>query len=203
MKNKFYKMTFLIFLFQVLIFNCNDPGNGTAAETYTVTYDGNGNIQGSVPADSNTYEEGDTVTVLDNSGGLALGDSENTFSSWNTAADGSGSEYTAGETLVIGSSDIILYARYEGLPSSYFQVRFTGDTDRQFGIGPDEDNIIIDSGIVAAGTTTGYFSGPAGDYNLYSFTDPDWFYNGDEIFEAQKKYKIIGSGLNSYNIEEE
>ena len=35
-----------------------------------VIYNGNGNTTGSVPVDGNTYNAGDTVTVLGNTGGL-------------------------------------------------------------------------------------------------------------------------------------
>lgn len=60
-------------------------GGGSAPPTYTVTYNGNGATGGSVPVDSNTYEQGATVTVLGNSGNLA--ESGETFAGWNTAAN--------------------------------------------------------------------------------------------------------------------
>jgi hypothetical protein len=50
--------------------------------TFKVTYNGNGNDSGTVPVDSNAYEEGATVTVLGNTGYLSkIG---YTFSCWNT-----------------------------------------------------------------------------------------------------------------------
>ena len=39
--------------------------------SYTVNYNGNGNTSGTPPLDSNRYVEGDSVTVLGNSGNLA------------------------------------------------------------------------------------------------------------------------------------
>lgn len=76
---------------------------------YTVTYDGNGAESGTVPTDSNTYSSGASVTVLDNTGSLAK--DGYTFAGWNTAADGTGTAYAAGDTMTI-SADITLYAQW-------------------------------------------------------------------------------------------
>ena len=56
--------------------------------TYTVTYDENGNIDGSVPTDNNVYEQGATVTVLGNTGDLVK--NGYSFYGWNRKEDGSG-----------------------------------------------------------------------------------------------------------------
>lgn len=94
----------------------NDNGGGEETpktpETpvYTVTYDGNGNTSGTVPVDSNTYKTGDTVTVLD-----ATEDLKNDWKSfylWNTQPDGSGTDYWPGSTFTMGTSNVILYARF-------------------------------------------------------------------------------------------
>jgi Listeria-Bacteroides repeat domain (List_Bact_rpt) len=70
------------------------PVGGTA--TYTVIYDGNGSIGGTVPVDSNKYPQGQTVTVLGNTGNLSK--TGYSFSGWNTQANGSGTTYTQGQT---------------------------------------------------------------------------------------------------------
>lgn len=77
--------------------------------TYSVAYDGNGNDSGSVPVDVNTYNSGDLVTVLGNTGSLGL--TGYTFNGWNTAIDGSGTSYLGGNTFNI-SSNTILYAQW-------------------------------------------------------------------------------------------
>ena len=78
--------------------------------TYTVTYNGNGSTGGSVPVDPATYQQGQTVTVLGNTGSLVkTGDS---FSGWNTAAGGSGTAYTAGQTFAMGTANVTLYAQW-------------------------------------------------------------------------------------------
>ncbi|MBR4564982.1 MAG: InlB B-repeat-containing protein [Paludibacteraceae bacterium] len=85
---------------------------GGGSTTYSVIYDGNGKTSGSVPTDSNSpYEEGDEVTVLGNTGSLAK--TGYTFTGWNTAADGSGTDYAAGATFSMGTANVTLYAQWE------------------------------------------------------------------------------------------
>ena len=81
-----------------------------ANPTYTVTYHGNGNTGGSVPTDSNRYEQGDTVTVAENNGGLVR--FGYAFADWNTAADGTGQSYAAGSTFAMGDGDVTLWAQW-------------------------------------------------------------------------------------------
>ncbi len=78
-------------------------------ETYTITYDGNGNTAGTVPTDQTAYEKDAAATVLGNSGSLSK--DGYTFAGWNTAADGNGTDYTEGNTLTV-SGDATLYAKW-------------------------------------------------------------------------------------------
>ncbi len=80
----------------------------TVNPTYTVTYNGNGQTGGSVPADTTNYETGAPVTVLGNTGNLEKTDYA--FIGWNTMLDGSGTTYTQGNTFTMGSANVILYA---------------------------------------------------------------------------------------------
>ena len=76
-----------------------------------VKYNANGSTGGTVPMDSGSYLEADTVTTLGNTGSLVKTGS--TFAGWNTAADGSGTSYIAGKgTFAMGSSDVTLYAMW-------------------------------------------------------------------------------------------
>ena len=75
---------------------------------YHVTYDGNGETGGSVPTDATNYNRNATVTVLGNGSLVKAG---YTFDGWNTKADGSGTNYTAGNTFSI-SQDVTLYAQW-------------------------------------------------------------------------------------------
>lgn len=84
-------------------------GGGDTPITYTVTYDGNGSTSGDVPTDDNEYESGNTVTVLGNTGNLAI--EHHTFTGWNTVATGTGTSYVAGNTFNI-TANTTLYAQW-------------------------------------------------------------------------------------------
>jgi uncharacterized repeat protein (TIGR02543 family) len=94
----------------VLLFAEWTPNTELTVTTYTVTYDGNSNTGGSVPTDANTYINGASVTVSGNTGSLVR--TGYTLSSWNTAANGSGTSYaTSGSaTFNMGSGNVTLYA---------------------------------------------------------------------------------------------
>ncbi|KWX81447.1 InlB B-repeat-containing protein, partial [Paenibacillus jilunlii] len=78
----------------------------TANPTYAVTYNGNGSTGGTVPTDSNSYQQGNTVTVLGNTGTLVK--TGYTFAGWNTAANGSGTDYAANATFSMGTANATL-----------------------------------------------------------------------------------------------
>ncbi|MFD2874989.1 InlB B-repeat-containing protein [Paenibacillus rhizoplanae] len=86
----------------------------TANPTYTVTYNGNGSTGGTVPTDSNPYAQNATVTVLGNTGSLEK--TGNTFTGWNTAADGTGAPYVANATFSMGAANVTLYAQWTVSP---------------------------------------------------------------------------------------
>ena len=76
---------------------------------YTVSYNGNGSTSGDVPA-SSQHASGSTVTVASNSGSLAK--SNYSFGGWNTANNGSGTNYAAGSGQFSISGDKTLYAKW-------------------------------------------------------------------------------------------
>jgi uncharacterized repeat protein (TIGR02543 family) len=76
---------------------------------YPMVYNGNGNTGGAAPVDAINYMPGDSVTVLPNSG---LVKNSDTFLCWNTAVDGSGTNYNPGDTFTLGMGNLILYARW-------------------------------------------------------------------------------------------
>jgi uncharacterized repeat protein (TIGR02543 family) len=78
---------------------------------YTLTYNGNGGT-GSEPALTTEYPSGTPVTILGNSGSPPLTRSGFQFGGWNTAANGSGTNYVGGDTFNIPSSNTILYANW-------------------------------------------------------------------------------------------
>ena len=86
------------------------PPEPPVPTTYTVTYDGNTSTEGSVPTDElSPYSAGFNVTVLGNTGTLVKTGYQ--FAGWNTAADGSGTNYVGGNTFTI-NANTTLYANF-------------------------------------------------------------------------------------------
>lgn len=104
-------------LLLTVLAGCGSSGTGGSVEpvNLSVTYDGNNNTAGSVPAGPTVYAVGDLVTVLGNTGGLLNSDATTTayrFDGWNTQADGNGSTYGPGDTFTMGSAAVTLYAKW-------------------------------------------------------------------------------------------
>ena len=80
---------------------------------YTVEYNGNGATGGNIPVPvyMSPYTATTTPTIGGNTGTLTKTTAPNTFSRWNTAADGSGTNYGPGYTTTYGGgASITLYA---------------------------------------------------------------------------------------------
>ena len=104
----------------------SDSGPCKAAPlTYTVMYYGNGATSGSVPTDSETHLQSQTVTVLGNTGSLAR--TGYSFSGWNTQADGSGTTYQQADTFAMGGADVTLYALWVSTFPPSFSVTYNGN----------------------------------------------------------------------------
>ena len=85
------------------------PATSEPCNILCVTYDGNGYTGGTPPVDgSSPYAAGSSVTVLDKGTLTRTGYG---FSSWNTAANGSGSSYSAGDSFTINAATS-LYAQW-------------------------------------------------------------------------------------------
>jgi uncharacterized repeat protein (TIGR02543 family) len=123
----------------------------TSLITYTVTYDGNGNDGGLVPVDSNAYTQGSTVIVPGNTGVLTY--SGYTFSGWNTLANGSGTNYTTGQTFIMGTSNITLYAKWTVIPT-YF-VFYSGNGNTSGSVPIDGNSYIQGSDVTVMGNING------------------------------------------------
>jgi len=92
---------------QVNLYELEVYGAEQVTNTYSVSYNGNGNTGGSAPTDNQNYQQGSTATVKGNTGSLVK--TGYTFSGWNTAADGSGQTYLPGSTVEL-ISNIELFA---------------------------------------------------------------------------------------------
>jgi hypothetical protein len=117
--------------------------------TYTVTYNPNGATSGIVPVDSNNYQQGATVTVLGNAGGLAM--ANYTFAGWNTSAGGTGTGYIAGSTFTMGSANVILYAIW----APTYTVTYSANGTLSSGSAPSTANYQQGAIVTVSGNTGG------------------------------------------------
>lgn len=83
------------------------------AGSYQVSYNGNSNDGGSVPANQSKIHDTNLI-LASNSGSLTR--SGFTFNGWNTAANGSGTAYAAGATYSLNTA-VVLYAQWNQVSS--------------------------------------------------------------------------------------
>lgn len=122
------------------LLSCLNPaGTGSSDGTFTVTYDPNGATSGTVPRDSNTYDQGATVTVLDNTG--ALERTGFVLIGWNLSSSGEGLAYAPGDTFTHDGSDLVLFADW----------RQSGSLDSSFDPGTGADDGIAAAAIQSDG----------------------------------------------------
>ena len=122
----------------------------TQNQTYTVTYNGNGNVSGTVPADVNAYVQGSTIVVLGNTGNLVK--TGYTFIGWSTTADGSGTSYATGTTFSIGSGNVILYAKWTQNPT--YTVAYNGNGSTSGSVPIDANAYLQGATVTVKGNTT-------------------------------------------------
>lgn len=103
--------------------------------TYKVTYNSNGATSGTVPTDANEYVSGESVTVLGNTGNLAK--AGYVYNGWNTNAEGTGTNYSAGDPFSI-TANTTLFAKWN--PKSITSLSYTGTpTKTQYSAGESFD----------------------------------------------------------------
>jgi len=131
--------------------------------TYAVTYNGNGNTGGTVPVDSKTYVNGAPVVVLDNTGNLVK--SGFRFSGWNLKPDGTGTNYSVGNSFSMSSSNIALYASWLAVPPQSYSVAYSGNGSTSGSVPIDTKTYVSGSSVVVLDNTGSlvksgsYFSG--------------------------------------------
>jgi len=76
-----------------------------------IIYDGSGADEGEVPEPSVLMLPGSAASV--GTASADLSSAGKAFAVWNTKADGSGKSYNPGDEIILGSSDITLYAVYD------------------------------------------------------------------------------------------
>jgi len=150
--------------------------------TFNVIYHGNGNDGGTVPVDTNEYPAGTSVTVSD-PGTLSL--TSYYFSGWNTNADGSGTGYLAGVSLIMPAADVDLYAQWQTNPT--YSVTYNGN-------GNTGGTVPVDGNDYETGETVSVL-GNTGNLvkTLYIFTGWNTASNGSGIFYAPGQTFSMGT----------
>ena len=149
-------LIFTLLLALSVLTGCQVESDDDGKATYTVTYNANG---GSGEMKAQTAEEGSEITLTANT----FTRTGYTFSSWNTAADGKGTDYADKSTIKL-TAETTLYAKWN--PNAY-KVMFCDDS------GNADDAIIetiYDTEFALPETTTMSKTG----YNFYGWnTEPD------------------------------
>jgi uncharacterized protein (TIGR02145 family)/uncharacterized repeat protein (TIGR02543 family) len=113
--------------------------------TFTVTFDGNKNTKGAVPAPQIKIY-GKALVLSDNTGNLEKTDY--IFDGWSTSADGVGTDYSKGASYT-DNADIVLYAKWKHKP---YTVTFDGNKNTKGDVpAPQLKN--YDEALVLAGNT--------------------------------------------------
>ncbi len=150
--------------------------------TYTVTYNGNGNTGGSIPVDGNRYWTGLSVTVLGNTGSLV--NPGYAFVGWNTTADGSGTDRAVGSTFAMGSTNVVLYAKW----SPTYTVTYDGNGNTGGSIPVDGNRYMAGASVTVAGNTGSL------EKTGYSFVGWNTAANGSGTDRAVGSTFAMGSG---------
>jgi uncharacterized repeat protein (TIGR02543 family) len=161
----------------------------TVATKFNLTYDENGADAGSAPLDFAEYQEGFNVTVMDNTGNLVKGGYN--FAGWNTKEDGSGTTYTTGQILIVGKSNVVLYAKWTNNP--VYRITYNGN-------GAASGTVPVDNTCYETGFTA-VIPGNTGNLVRSGFTFNGWNTqsNGSGTSYAQGSiYTILGSNVTLY-----
>ena len=160
---------------------------------YTVTYNDNEATAGSAPTDPDSpYASGSTVTVLAKPETLAK--TGHTFGGWNTKADGTGTNYTAGSGTFTITANTTLYAKW--VPNTH-TITFTGYSHGT----PSAD--VVNASAVAYGTTvTLSYEHNNGEYYSASFssTDVDIVNNQFTMPDKNVSITVTESALPVYTV---
>lgn len=172
-------------------------GSGSGDTTVTVTYEAGRSPSGTVPVDSTVYSPGDTVTVVGNTGNLAVSD-DLVFDGWVAEVGTEALTLTAGDTFEIGSEDVTLIPNWTtaaGVDPSSDDVEFTFYTEDASDLPMQVD---VNQSYLGCITETGPENGvTGGPYNYYS-----WRYvrykKGDGSVGARIKVPYLQEGAPLY-----
>lgn len=129
-------------------------GSGSVGASWVVSFDGDG-ASGSVAAQSDVA--GNSITVPSGAGLTFAGYS---FVSWNTEANGSGTSYSPGESLVVTTA-LTLYAQWSPSPSVQIQFVARGGSGSVPTLSGDQGTSVVlpnDASLIRPGYTLSYWS---------------------------------------------
>jgi uncharacterized repeat protein (TIGR02543 family) len=181
----------------IFIFACTKPDD----TTYTVTYNGNGNDGGQVPVDENEYLEGEVVSIFGNPGNLEK--TGYNFVGWNTQPNGGGDSYSRGNTLIMGTSNVTLYAMWKA--DITYSVTYNGNGNDDGEVPSDSNEYLEGDTVTVLGNIsnlekTGYsFAGwnTKDDASGDAYNEGDTFIMGNmdvtlyAMWSAEPTYKVF------------
>ena len=183
----------------------------TSATTYTLTYNANDKTGGGgVPAAATSYSSGATPTVLGNTNGMTK--TGFTFAGWNTAADGSGTDYAAGSTITMNSNKT-LYAKWtasvtldknggsangsaiatykSGTMTSITAPTYTGKVITGYYDAPSDGNLIMTPAGILQANKTGY-TDASGKWTRTTTPTTLYAYWGDHTWQLYSNTTKLG-----------
>ena len=190
------------------------PGGNTALFakwTSTITYDSNSATSGTVPSPTVAVGTQAQTLLATNSGTLAK--TGYTFTGWNTAANGSGTNYAAGLTTYSSPGDITLYAQWKStityntntatgtVPTAVItKGSASGTFALNSGAGLTKTGLTFAGWNTAAnGSGTNYAGGEtytsSGDITLYAVFRPSISYNANGANTGSVPATVIGSSI--------
>ena len=177
------KMSKLLVLFSlsVILFSCNNDDSLYEIEPtiqYTLTYDANGATSGNAP-ESIAADAGRRITL---DSGAELTRTDHTFEGWNTASDGTGTNYAAGSNYTL-NSNITLYAKWGEIQSSSNNMKITVGTS------------IFTSTLISNNTVTEFKKMLPMTINMNDVNNNEKYYNlPNSLPTSPQHYSTINNG---------
>ncbi len=148
----FLKVFLIALSLSIVLISCRSSSEtypSTAPNpTYSVTYDGNGSTGGTIPIDSTSYGQGQTVIALANTGNLVK--TGFVFSGWNTQMDGLGTNYLQTQEFTI-SGNVTLYAKWIAVSRYTYVANQDSNSVSQYTINTDGSLTSMTTPTVATG----------------------------------------------------
>ena len=129
--------------------------------TYSVTYDKNASEATGTVTDTKYYITGGEATVLGN--GFTWTGHE--FTGWNTAANGTGTAYKAGDTITIENANVILYAQWKSSVANYRVEYYQQNLEN------DDYTIVEDDTLTPSGTVGETATAEIKEYEGFTFNE--------------------------------